>query len=80
MFIADSQRSRFLFPVVDFVPAVLTRVLAAFDGKPHEIVLKINVISCPWLQTALEHRLPKRLRCIRDVHVLVRFPYVYLFI
>jgi len=40
---ADSQRSRLLFPVVDYVPAVLTRFLAAFDGKPHEIVLKINV-------------------------------------
>ena len=45
---ADSQRSRLLFPVVDCVPAVLTRLLAAFDGKPHEIVLKINV-SCPRL-------------------------------
>jgi len=45
---ADSQRSRFLFPVVDHVPAVLTRLLAVFDGKPHEMVLKINV-SCPGL-------------------------------
>ena len=43
---ADSQRSRLLFPVVDYVPTVLIRLLAAFDGKPHEIVLKINV-SCP---------------------------------
>ena len=45
---ADSQRSRLLFPVVDYVPGVLTRLLAAFDCKPHEMVLKINV-SCPWL-------------------------------
>jgi len=43
---ADSQRSRLLFPVGDYVPAVLTRLLAAFDCKPHEIMLKINV-SCP---------------------------------
>jgi len=43
---ADSQRSRLLFPVLDYVPAVLTGFLAAFDGKAHEIVLKINV-SCP---------------------------------
>jgi len=43
---ADSQRSRLLFPVVDYVPAVLTRFLVAFHCKPHEIVLKINV-SCP---------------------------------
>jgi len=43
---ADSQRSRLFYPVVDYVPAVLTRYLAAFDCKPHEIVLKINV-SCP---------------------------------
>jgi len=35
---ADSQRSRLLFPVVDYVPAVLTRFLTAFDGKPYEIV------------------------------------------
>jgi len=40
---ADSQRSRLIFSVVDYMPAVLTRFLAAFDGKPHEIVLKINV-------------------------------------
>jgi len=45
---ADSQRSRFLFPVVDYVPAEFTRFLTAFDCKPHEMVLKINV-SCPWL-------------------------------
>jgi len=43
---ADSQRSRLLFLVVDYVPPVLARFLAAFDGKPHEIVLKINV-NCP---------------------------------
>jgi len=30
---ADSQRSRLLFPVVDYVPAVLTRLLAALDCK-----------------------------------------------
>jgi len=30
----------------DYVPAVLTRLLAAFDCKPDEMVLKINV-SCP---------------------------------
>jgi len=40
---ADSQRSRLLFPAVDYVPAVLTRLLAAFDCKPREMVLKINV-------------------------------------
>jgi len=28
---ADSKRSRLFFPVVDYVPAVLTRLLAAFD-------------------------------------------------
>jgi len=44
---ADSQRSRLLFPVVDYVPAVLTRLSAAFDCKPHEMVLKINA-GCPW--------------------------------
>ena len=43
---ADSQRSLLLFPVVEYVPAVLTRFLAAFDGKPNAIVSKINV-SCP---------------------------------
>jgi len=37
---ADSQRSRLLFPVVDYVPAEFTRFLA-FDCKPHEMVLKI---------------------------------------
>jgi len=65
-----------LFLVVDYVPAVLTRLLAAFDGKPHEMVLKINV-AFPWLWTALEHRLPMPLRCIRDIRVLVHFPYAY---
>jgi len=29
--IADSQRSRLLFPEVNYMPAVLTRLLAAFD-------------------------------------------------
>ena len=43
---AHSQRSRLLFPVVDYVPAEFTRLLAAFDCKPHEMVLKINV-NCP---------------------------------
>jgi len=43
---ADSQHSRLLFPVVDYVPAVLTRLLVVFDRKPHEMVLKINVSSC----------------------------------
>jgi len=42
----DSQRSRLLFLVVDYVPAVLTRLLAATDCKPHEMVVEINV-SCP---------------------------------
>jgi len=45
---ADSQCFCLLFPVVDYVPAVVTRFLAPFDCKPHEIVLKINV-SCLWL-------------------------------
>jgi len=40
---ADSQRSRLLFPVVDSVLAVLTPLLATFDCKSHEMVLKINV-------------------------------------
>ena len=32
--VADSQRSRLLCPVVDYVlTAVLTRLLAAYDGK-----------------------------------------------
>jgi len=39
----DSQRSRLLFPVVDYVSAEFTRLLAAFDCKPHEMMLKINV-------------------------------------
>jgi len=43
---ADWQRSRLLFPIVDYVPAVLTRLAPAFDCKPHEMVLTINV-SCP---------------------------------
>jgi len=43
---AYSQHSRLLFPVVDYVPAVLTRLLVAFDCKPHEMMLKINA-SCP---------------------------------
>jgi len=42
---ADSQRSRLLFLVVDYVPAEFTRLLATFDRKPHKMVLKINV-SC----------------------------------
>jgi len=29
------------------------------------------------LQTALEHRLPEPLRCIRDARVLVRIPYAH---
>jgi len=37
----DSQHSRLLFPVVDYVPAEFTRLLDAFDGKPHEMVLKL---------------------------------------
>jgi len=42
----DSQRCRLLFPVVDYyVPAVLTRLLAAFEAGRNG-VLKINV-SCP---------------------------------
>ena len=45
--LADSQRPRFLFPVVDYAPALLTRLLAAFDCKPHEIVLKINQLKFP---------------------------------
>ena len=39
---ADSQRSRLLYPVVDYVPAVLTRFLAALDCKPH---LNIGYLS-----------------------------------
>jgi len=45
--LADSQRSLF-FPVIDYVPVVLTRSLAAFYCKPHEIVLIIIDVSCPW--------------------------------
>ena len=66
LFFVDSQRSRLLFPVVGYVPAVLTPLLAAIDYyKPHEMVLKINV-SRTWLLTALEHRLPKPLRQARN--------------
>jgi len=43
---ADVQRSCLLFPVVDCVPAKFTRLFVAFDCKPHEMVLKIDV-SCP---------------------------------
>ena len=42
---ADSQPSRLFFPVVDYVPVEFTRLLAAFDCKPHEMVVRINV-SC----------------------------------
>jgi len=49
---ADSQRSRLLFPVVDYVPAEFTRLLAAFDCKPQELVLKINV-RCPYCKPHL---------------------------
>jgi len=31
--------------------------------------------KCKLLQATLEHRLPKSLRCIHDVSVLVRFLY-----
>ena len=44
--LADSQRCRLLFQVVDYVPANFARLLATFDCKPHETVLKING-SCP---------------------------------
>jgi len=44
---ADSQRSRLLFLVVDYVPTEFTRLLPTFDCKPHEMVLKINV-SCTY--------------------------------
>jgi len=37
----DSQCSRLLFPVVDYVPAEFTRLLASFDCKPHEMVFKL---------------------------------------
>jgi len=43
---ADSQRSPLLFPVVDYVHAVLTRLLAVFDCKPHEMVLVPINVSC----------------------------------
>jgi len=49
---ADSQRSCLLFPVVDYVPAEFLRLLVAFDCKPHEMVLKIN-ISCPYCKPHL---------------------------
>ena len=49
---ADSQRSCLLFPVVEYVPAEFTRLLAAFDCKPHKTVLKIN-ISCPYCKLQL---------------------------
>jgi len=39
--VADSQRSHLLIRVVDYVSAVLTRLLAAFDCKPYEMVLKL---------------------------------------
>jgi len=39
---ADSQRSRLLFPVGDYVPAEFTRLLAALDCKPH---LNIGYLS-----------------------------------
>ena len=42
----DVQRSCLLLPVVDYVPAKFTRLFVAFDCKPHETVLKIDV-SCP---------------------------------
>jgi len=38
---ADSQRSCLLFPVVDYMPAEVTQLLAAFDCKPHKMVLKL---------------------------------------
>jgi len=43
---ADLQRSRLLFPIVDYVPAEFTRLLDAFDCKPHEMMFKI-IVSCP---------------------------------
>jgi len=38
------------FPVVDYVPDELTRLLAAFDYKPHEMVLKKLplIVNCTW--------------------------------
>jgi len=44
---ADSQCSPLFYPVVDYVPTVLTQLLAAFDCKPHEMVLIIIDVSCP---------------------------------
>jgi len=41
---ADSQGPPLLFPVVEYVPTEFTRLLATFDCKPHEMVLKINVL------------------------------------
>jgi len=41
---ADLQRSPLFFPVVDYASAEFIRLLAAFDCKPHEMVLKINVL------------------------------------
>ena len=49
-------------------------IVSHLDCKPHEMVLKINT-SCPWLQTALEHKLPQPLGYIRDVRVLMRFQF-----
>ena len=43
---ADVQGSCLLFPVVDYVPGKFTRLFVAFDFKPHEMVLKVDV-SCP---------------------------------
>ena len=40
---ADSQHSRLLFPVDDYVPAEFTRLLAAFDCKPDEMSLKCKL-------------------------------------
>ena len=40
---ADMQRYCLLFPVVDCVPAKFTRLFVAFDCKPDEMVLKIDV-------------------------------------
>ena len=41
-FFVDSQRSRLLFPVVDYVLAEFTRLLAAFDCMPHDMALLTN--------------------------------------
>jgi len=47
---ADSQPSRLFFPVVHYVPDEVTRLLAAFDCKPHEMVLKKLplIVNCTW--------------------------------